>query len=195
MIRIMLVDDHAAVRAGLRTVLDAEPDLVPVASTGAVEDLWPRFHETRPELVLLDFHLPGRNSLVLCRRLKAVVPQPKVVFYSAYADAALGVPVRLAGADGLVSKGAPATELFEVVRRVAGGDTVLPALTPDLLAATCGPLATDDRVLTGLLLDGATMTDAGEILGCGADGARIRVERLLGRVVPRDPRAPSPAAA
>lgn len=191
MIRIMLIDDHAAVRAGLETVLQAEADLVAVASTDGSEDLWPRFHQTRPDLVLLDFHLPGENSLVMCRRLKAVLPQPKVVFYSAYADASLGVPLRLAGADGLVSKGAPATELFEVIRTIAAGERVLPPLTPDLIEATCRPLSEDDRVLTGVLLDGATVTDVGEVLGSDADAARVRIDRLLGRVVPKDPRAPT----
>lgn len=188
MIRVMLVDDHAAVRAGLETVLEAEPDLVPVASVDGSEDLWPRYHETRPDLVLLDFHLPGKNSLVICWRLKALLHAPKVVFYSAYADASLGVPLRLAGADGLVSKGAPATELFEVVRRVAEGDVVLPPLTADLIEATATPLAGEDRVLTGLLLDGTTVADVAGVLGLGADAARVRIERLLARVVPRDPR-------
>ena len=121
MIRIMLVDDHAAVRAGLEKVLDHEPDLVPVASTEGQEDLWPRFHLTRPDLVLLDFHLPGQSSVSICRRLKAIVPAPHVVFYSAYAGAGLAVPLRLAGADGIVSKAARPAELVEVVRRVAAG--------------------------------------------------------------------------
>jgi DNA-binding NarL/FixJ family response regulator len=184
----MLIDDHAAVRAGLETVLAAEPDLIPVASTDGTEDVWPRFHQTRPDLVLLDFHIPGQNTLVMCRRLKAVVPTPRVVFYSAYADASLGVPLRLAGADGLVSKGSPATELFEVVRTVAAGDTVLPALTPDLLEATSEALSYEDRMLTGLLLDGTSMGDVADVLRVEADEARMRVDRLLDRVVPSDPR-------
>jgi DNA-binding NarL/FixJ family response regulator len=195
LIRIMLVDDHAAVRAGLETVLHSEPDLVPVTSTDAGEDLWPRFHQTRPDLVLLDFHLPGRNSLVICRRLKAVIPPPKVAFYSAYADASLGVPLRLAGADGLVSKGAPATELFEAIRRIAADETVLPPLTADLIKSTCGPLPPDDRVLTGLLLNGASIGDVVDVLGGDTDAARTRVERLLGRVVPGDPRGPASVVA
>lgn len=188
MIRIMLIDDHAAVRAGLETVLAAEPDLIPVASTDGNEDLWPRFHQTRPDLVLLDFHLPGLNSLLICRQLKSVVPAPHVVCYSAYADASLGLPLRLAGADGLVSKGAPATELFEVIRRISDGDVVLPPLTPDLIEATCGPLDTDARVVISLLLDGTSVSDIAEVLRVDLETARVRIERLLARIVPRDPR-------
>jgi DNA-binding NarL/FixJ family response regulator len=129
MIRIMLVDDHAAVRAGLQTVLEPEIDLVAVAATEGNEQLWPQFRRTSPDLVLLDYHLPGQSSLLICRRLKAMVPTPFVAFYSAYADATLSIPLRLAGADGLASKGAPASELFDVLRRVGRGEKVLPPVT------------------------------------------------------------------
>lgn len=195
MIRIMLVDDHAAVRAGLETVLDAEPDLVPVASTEGNEELWPRFNQTRPDLVLLDYHLPGQNSLVICRRLKAILPTPHVVFYSAYADASLAVPLRLAGADGIVSKGAPAQELFEVIRRVARGEVVIPELTPDLLQAASGPLETGDRVLVGLLLDDTSVGDIASVLNLDTEGARVRIERLFGRLAPGEPAAPASRSA
>ncbi len=70
MIRIMLVDDHGAVRAGLETVLGSEPGLEPVAATEGGEELWPDFHRTRPDLVLLDYHLPGQSSLQICRRVR-----------------------------------------------------------------------------------------------------------------------------
>ena len=191
MIRIMLVDDHAAVRAGLETVLGAEPDLVPVASTEGNEELWPRFNATRPDLVLLDYHLPGQNSLAICRRLKAILPTPRVVVYSAYADASLAVPLRVAGADGLVSKGAPAQELFEVIRSVAAGEIVIPELMPDLLHAAIGPLDTGDRVLVGLLLDGTSVADVAGVLNLDVAGARARIERLLARLAAAEPAAPA----
>ena len=182
MIRIMLVDDHAAVRAGLQTVLEPEIDLVAVAATEGNEQLWPQFRRTSPDLVLLDYHLPGQSSLLICRRLKAMVPTPFVAFYSAYADATLSIPLRLAGADGLASKGAPASELFDVLRRVGRGEKVLPPVTRDLQEAAFGPLSPEDRVVAALLLDGATVADLAEVLQVDAAGAAVRVERLLGRV-------------
>ena len=66
MIRIMLVDDHAAVRAGLQAVLEPEIDLVAVAATDGNEQLGPRFRRTCPDLARLDYHLPGQNSLLIC---------------------------------------------------------------------------------------------------------------------------------
>lgn len=182
MIRIMLVDDHAAVRAGLETVLDREPDLIAVAATEGSEELWPQFHRTRPDLVLLDFHLPGQNSLLICRQLKGLVPTPRVMFYSAYADGSLSVPLRLAGADGLSSKGAPARELLEVVRRVAAGEQVLPPLSADLQTAAMQPLSVEERVIAGLLLAGTSTRDIADVLAVDMGTARSRIDRLLGRV-------------
>ena len=189
MIRIMLVDDHAAVRAGLETVLAHEPDLVPVASTEGNEELWPEFNRTRPDFVLLDYHLPGQSSLMICRKLKSIVPTPRVAFYSAYADASLSVPLRIAGADGLASKGAPASELFDVIRRVAGGETVLPPLSPDLQESALSSLPADDRVVAGLLLSGGRTSDVAEVMGVDQAAAATRIERLLGRVTSRHPAA------
>jgi len=184
MIRIMLIDDHHAIRAGLETVLCAEPDLVPVAATDAGDGLWPRFRRTRPDLVLLDYHLPGSNSLVICRQLKAMVPAPRVVFYSAYADASLAVPLRVAGADGLASKGAPAQELLEVIRRVAGGEVVLPQPTPDVLAEVRWRLDGENRRTLDHLLAGENPAGAPDL---DADGARRRTERLLEYLMPAAP--------
>ena len=182
MIRIMLVDDHAAVRAGLETVLDREVDLLPVAATEGKEELWPQYQRTRPDVVLLDFHLPGQSSLLICRRLKSLVPAPRVAFYSAYADASLCVPLRLAGADGLSSKGAPANELLEVVRRVASGEKVLPQLTADLQTAAMEPLSIEERVIAGLLLAETSNADIADVLGVGVDAARWRIDGLLARM-------------
>jgi len=192
-IRIMLVDDHAAVRAGLQAVLEPEIDLVAVAATDGNEQLWPRFRRTCPDLVLLDYHLPGQNSLLICRRLKAIVPTPLVTFYSAYADAALSISLRLAGADGLASKAVPAGELFEVLRRVGAGERVLAPVTADLQEAAFGPLSPQDRVVAALLLDGATSADVAEVLGVDPIGAAVRVERLLGRVASEHPAVLMPA--
>jgi len=121
MIRVALLDDHPALRAGLTTVLQAEPGLVPVGAAGDAAAFWPMLHRTRPDLVLLDYHVPGDSTLALCHELKSRPTAPAVVMYSAYADASLGVLARLAGADGVVHKGARAPELFETLRGFLNG--------------------------------------------------------------------------
>ena len=90
MIRILVVDDHPALRAGLGAVLEAEPGLVYVgAVAGDHESLWPALDSIRPDVVLLDFHLPQDDGLQMCERIKQRVLAPKVILYSAHAGPGL----------------------------------------------------------------------------------------------------------
>ena len=72
MIRVAMVDDHPALRAGPKTVLDAEPGLVVAGVATNREQLWPMLRRTAPDVVLLDYHLRDGDGLVLCRQIKAV---------------------------------------------------------------------------------------------------------------------------
>ncbi len=93
MIRVVVIDDHPALRAGLHTVLDAEPGLVFAGeSDGDEESVWPLLNRTTPDLALLDYHLPHGDGLQLCYRIKQRVPTPKVIVFSAYAGPALALP-------------------------------------------------------------------------------------------------------
>ena len=82
MLRVVVVDDHPALRAGLRAVLDAEPGILFVGeSDGQEENVWPVLRRTRPDLVLLDYHLPHGDGLQLCYRIKQEVPSPRVAIH------------------------------------------------------------------------------------------------------------------
>jgi DNA-binding NarL/FixJ family response regulator len=129
-VRVLIVDDHPAVRAGLQAALEGHPGFVALGAVAGERELWPGFHAASPDLVLLDYHLPESDGFSVCRRLKAQVPAPHVVVYSAYADSKLTVPALLAGADGLVHKGAAAPELFAALARAAAGERTLPPLRP-----------------------------------------------------------------
>jgi DNA-binding NarL/FixJ family response regulator len=117
-IRILIVDDHPAVRAGLAGVLERAPGLIPVGGAPSEAGLWPMLYRTRADVVLLDYRLGAADGLALCRRLKANVPAPRVVLYSAFADEPLHAAATEAGADALVSKEAPVHDLFETLRTV-----------------------------------------------------------------------------
>jgi len=130
MIRVAVVDDHPAVRLGLQTALRNEPGLVPVGEAETPEELAPLLYRTRPDVVLLDYHLPRRDGLTLCREIKSRVPAPKVLLYTAFADASLIVPAIVAGADGVLDKSLPSLELFEAIRRAARGEELIPGSSP-----------------------------------------------------------------
>ncbi|HEV2769230.1 MAG TPA: response regulator transcription factor [Solirubrobacteraceae bacterium] len=182
MIRILVVDDHPAVRAGLDAVLGSEVDLVAVGAACSSVDLSPLLYRTRPDVVLLDYHLPRDDGLRVCVKIKAELPPPRVVMYSAYADASLTVPAMLAGVDGIVHKGAPAHELVEAVRQVARGETVLPPLSPDLLTTAGRRLDTDDLPILAMLVDSTPRADVAAVLGLEPRELGARINTMIGRL-------------
>jgi len=134
-VRVAVVDDHAAIRLGLTAAIEAQPGLVCAGVAANAEEMDPLLHRTRPDVVVLDYHLPRVDGLELCQRTKSDVLAPAVLLYSAYADAALDVPSLVAGADGVVHESSSTRELFEAIRVVAAGGLYMPPLIPALLEA------------------------------------------------------------
>ncbi len=182
MIRILIVDDHPAMRAGLTAVLRAEPGLVPLDAATSVSDLWPTLKRTRPDVVVLDYHLPGDDGLVLCRRIKRELPAPAVLLYSAYADAALTIPARLAGVDGLVSKAAPANELYDAIRRIARGERVLPPISRELLDDAGNRVAPDELPILGMTIEDTPLPEMASALGLEPPEVAHRIDRMIKRL-------------
>jgi DNA-binding NarL/FixJ family response regulator len=180
--RVAVIDDHAAVRIGLRSAIGAESRLecVGVASDGA--ETGPLLYRTRPDVVILDYQLPPTNGLALCRQIKSDNPAPAVVLYSAYAGPALLVPAIVAGADAIVHKAAPPRELFEAIRVVAGGGTHLPPLIPELLGAASAALEMDDLPIVGMLLARTRPREIAATLGLTAGELDRRVDRMLAQL-------------
>ena len=182
MIRILIVDDHPAMRAGLTAVLRAEPGFVPLDAAHSERDLWPTLNRTRPDVVVLDYHLPGDDGLVLCRRIKRQVPAPAVLLYSAHADAALTIPARLAGVDGLISKAAPANELYDAIRRVARGERVLPPISRELLDDAGNRLRSDELPILGMTIEDTPLVDIAATLGVEPVEVAHRIDRMIKRL-------------
>lgn len=162
MIRVAIVDDHPAVRAGLEAVLDGVFDIEPVGSADGLAKVKPLLYRTRPDVILMDYHLLDEDGLIACRHIKKDIPAPRILLYTAYASSALALPASLAGADGVLNKSVPSQELCEAIRRVASGERVGPLVTDDLIAqARRGLHGQDLRILDHLLAG----TPADEICG------------------------------
>ena len=182
MIRVLLVDDHPALRAGLTAVLRSEPGIIPLGAAGSPAELWPQLNRTRPDLVLLDYHLPPEDGLTLCRRIRRTIPAPAVLLYSAYADASLVIPSRLAGAAGLVHKSAPANELYDAIRTVAAGGRVLPPLPRDVLEDAGARIDPADLPILGMALDDTPPGEIAGVLGIPASELDARLDAMLDRL-------------
>jgi two-component system response regulator NreC len=124
-IGIVIADDHAVVRRGLKQLLGAEPDLEVLAEAGDIDDARRYVRGHHPQVLVLDLNLPGGSSLKHIPAIRAEYPDTQIVVLTmqnepAYAREALG-----AGALGYVLKEAAENELVEAVRRAAVGDTYL----------------------------------------------------------------------
>jgi DNA-binding NarL/FixJ family response regulator len=180
MIRVLIVDDHPALRAGLHAVLDAEPGIVFAGESGGDEEsLWPAINHSRPDLILLDYHLPRGDGMQLCYRIKHNVPAPRVIVFSAYASPTLALPARLAQADGLLAKDVGARDLFHAIRAVYEGERLIPPVSATVLEEAFERLEPEHHALIGMLLDGTPEADVAETLGVERRDVRNAVHRDL----------------
>ena len=135
-IRVLIVDDHAVVRAGLRLLLDAEDDIDVVGEAGDARNAVFEARSTRPDVIVLDVVMPGASGLEVAPQLLREDPETKIVVLSMQDDPAYVHGAFAAGATGYVLKEALDAELIAAVREVAsGGRYVNPALGARLVAA------------------------------------------------------------
>jgi DNA-binding NarL/FixJ family response regulator len=121
MIRVLVVDDHPVLRAGLEAVLRTEPGFVCVGTAADGHELWAAMGQTRPDVVLLDWRLGDEDGLALCRTLRAGPAPPEVVLYTATADPGLDGQAQDAGAHAVVEKSADIDDLFDTLRLAVRG--------------------------------------------------------------------------
>ena len=121
-IRILIADDHAIVREGLRAVLGSEPDMEVVGEAVTGKEVVKRAAEIEPDLILMDIQMPDLNGIEATRRILAANPGIGVVVLTMFADDDSVFSAMRAGARGYVLKGAPPAEILKVLRAVAEGE-------------------------------------------------------------------------
>jgi DNA-binding NarL/FixJ family response regulator len=134
-LRVLVVDDHPAVRMGLRELFEDQPDFVVVAAVDSADAAMALAEREPVDVAVVDYQLGSRNGLWLSRKLKRLPRPPRVVIYSAYCDGPLAATSVVAEADGLVSKGGVGADLCDAVRAVAHGQVRLPTVPPALASA------------------------------------------------------------
>jgi DNA-binding NarL/FixJ family response regulator len=150
-IRVLIVDDHELVRAGLQALLraDAEIEIVGAAATGA--QAIALAHKHRPDVVLLDARLPDLGGAEVCRRLRTVAPGLVVAMLTTYSDVELVRECVRAGAQGYLLKDIARLDLGRSVRALARGEAVIDSkVAPLVLAAArqVGPVAEANQPLS-----------------------------------------------
>ncbi|HEX4871051.1 MAG TPA: UvrY/SirA/GacA family response regulator transcription factor [Nevskiaceae bacterium] len=136
MIKIMLVDDHRLVRAGLRRVLQEVADMEVIAEASSGEEAVELARSKAPDVVLMDINMPGIGGLESTRRLIQRVPGVKVIVVSMHLEEPYPSRMLAAGAAGYISKDSAAEEVVAAIRRVHGGGHYVAADVAGNLAAS-----------------------------------------------------------
>lgn len=190
-IRILLADDHAILREGLRLVLEKEPDFQVVGEAGDGQEAVEKARALHPDLVLLDIAMPRLNGVEAARRIKRHCPEAKILVLTQYDDRAYVLPILQAGADGYILKQTESYHLAEGIRAVMRGEATLsPPVARqlvDLVASEPSPEAdhaevtlTDrEREVLILVAEGYSSRQIAEALGISPKTVDVHRTNLM----------------
>jgi two-component system, NarL family, response regulator DevR len=128
LLRILIVDDHPVVRAGLREMAKIDPQIMIVGEAGSASQAIIATKELLPDVVLLDIRLPDGSGLKVCRVLKALPSPPRVLFLTSFADNALLLEAMEAGGDGYILKENDHEQIISAVRTIFNGGALFDPL-------------------------------------------------------------------
>lgn len=194
MIRIMLVDDQAIVREGLRAMLSLEPDMVIVGEASGGREALALASKVRPDLILMDVRMPDMDGLTALERIKRQDPDAAVIMVSLYDDADYLYRAVSAGAAGYILKEASRSELVRAVRITAeGGSIISPNMLRELLDrmsalmvhVACPPPAVETALtpreieVLRYVAEGKTNQEIAEELILSATTVKTHVQNIL----------------
>ena len=134
-IAVLLVDDHAVVREGLKLVLARDPQIKVVGEAGTADAAIAETKRLKPDVILMDIRLPGEDGVQACSDILEQWPQTRVLFLTSFADDDTVLAAVLAGAHGYLIKEIGVDTLVDSIKRVAAGESILdPAATKRVLS-------------------------------------------------------------
>jgi DNA-binding NarL/FixJ family response regulator len=179
----LAVDDHPAVRHGLRLMIGDAEDLELVGHVHNGEEVLEAIERLRPEVVIMDVRLPGIDGISTVKRIAQSCPGVHTVMFSAYGDKRLLSDAIAAGARGYVMKGSPPEDLLRAIRTVvAGKPFVDPSLSPTLLMSQVGidaPLTEREREILQLLAEGLHTEEVARRIGLSAETVKSDTKRAI----------------
>ncbi|MGW8392326.1 response regulator [Pseudoduganella sp. HUAS MS19] len=164
-ITVLLVDDHAIARNGVRLMLGTAADISVEGEAGTAVEAMQRVGERSFDVALVDIKMPGKNGLDLLKTLRSECPRMAVLVLSTYSEEIYAVRALKSGASGYLTKDAPTSTLIEAVRKAAsGGKHVSPALLEKLATLVGGGPSGDHEELSNRELEVFKLIAQGESL-------------------------------
>ncbi len=196
LIRVVLVEDHALTRAGLRTALEATGDVVVVAEAGDGISAESVIAAEVPSVAVIDIGLPGRDGVALTRAIKAGVNPPRVVILTMHELDDEVLAALSAGADAYCVKSSDAATVLDAVRIVAGGGAYFDSRiahvvmrrlgAPTTTAAPDSPLTPRELDVLRLIADGVGNNEIAEQLHIGLGTVKAHIRDILEKLSAND---------
>ena len=191
-IRVFLLDDHEVVRAGLRTLIEAEDDLQVVGEAGTAAEALDRIPPTRPDVAVLDVRLPDGNGVEVCRDIRSRHPEVACLMLTSFADDEALFAAIMAGAAGYVLKEVGGRDLVADIRTVGAGRSLLdPVVTQRVLDrmrngdgddARMRNLTSQERRILELIAEGRTNRQIAEAMFLAEKTVKNYVSNLLAKL-------------
>jgi DNA-binding NarL/FixJ family response regulator len=194
-LKILIVDDHAVVRAGIRTLLENEDDFLVVDEAENGMEAIKKAQSHQPDVIVMDIRLPGGISgIEACEQILARLPQTRVLMLTSYAEDDLVKEAIRAGAVGYVLKRVGNRELVDSIRAIGKGEAVVdPAMTKALLdevrhaaeveeASVFSELTPQEMRILALMVEGQTNREIAQKLYLGEGTVRNYVGNILSKL-------------
>ncbi len=187
-IRVMVVDDHAVVREGLRMLLGSQGDMEIVAETGDGNEVGALFTRSHPDVVLIDLRLRAGCAVEAIRALHTQSPAGRVVVLSSYGGEEHVFRAIAAGASGYIVKDDDPSHIIQAVRAVCAGRRYLSPEASARLAdrVHCSSLTAREEEVLALLVRGSRNREIADLLGIGQETVKGHVKNILSKLGVRD---------
>lgn len=200
-IRVLIADDQALLRGGLRMILDAQDDLEVVGEAIDGRDAVEQVHRLQPDVVVMDVRMPSMDGIEATRQLSALVPAARVLILTMFELDEYVFEALRAGASGFLLKDRPPEELVAAVRVVAAGDALLapsvtrrligefarrPAVTAARSSSLVGALSEREREVLVLMGRGLSNGEIAERLFVAETTVKSHIGRVLAKLGLRD---------
>ncbi len=187
-LRLLIADDHALVRLGLKTSLEMERDLAIVADVASGEEAIAQFRAHRPDVALIDLRLPGLDGVETAAALCQEFPDAKIIILSTFQSGDDILRAMRAGAKSYLTKSVQREELVNAIRAVAAGETYVPGAVATRLAERLRKpdLTVRELEVLRLIATGNSNKEIAAALAVEVSTVKLHVGKILEKLRARD---------